>query len=112
MKRIKLEKVTTIAGGPFKTPDSEEATLIRLLRLLIFNIPPQVIKMEDSVYAMRFYEATMKFKDKNTGVLEMEDKDHEWLMGIVEKYGPIVFNVNACKVKMALEPMKEKEDKS
>lgn len=112
MKVVKLTKVKTVVGAPFRVPGDdgkiEECTdLCHLLRLLIFNLPRQMLTMEDSVKACKL----IPILDNNrSGSLELEDADYEWLLAKINAAAPMVFGINAKLVKDAFETLKE-EDK-
>lgn len=136
MKHVNIEeKPTTILGRPFKlvNPDGttepmalkceqcghitelekpvviEQAGLPDLLKVLIFNIPRQQCSMQDSLMAGDFMQQMRESKD---GVLELNDGTFDWLVKIVDKYGPLTYGVNAAPIKTALGKLQTREGKT
>ncbi len=115
MKRVKLETITTIEGKPFRIPETDsdgqailendkpkmkEASLVDLLRLFIFNLPPAQLTMQDSIEAHRLFDQIKKATD---GFLPIEEAEHDWLKKKLEDVGPKIFGISACMIKNALD---------
>ena len=115
MKKVRLSVVHTIEGKSFHIPETDgdgqavledgkpkmrEASIKDLIRIMVFNLPPDKISMADSISAHRVMEQMAHASD---GVLSLEEAEHDWLKKRTDDFGPRVFGVNAVMVKLALD---------
>lgn len=117
MKRIHIEEVKTIEGHPFKVPPEQEqeikpgekpkmeetTDLLRLLKLLVFNIPRPKVTMKDSINAADLFAAMRKAEENGAQKLELNEGTHDWLKKVIDDYGTAIYGLNAVALKDALD---------
>lgn len=120
MKKVKLDPVRTINNKCFRIPSEDgkglvdSDNLVELLKLLVFNLPPDKLTMKDSISAHRFIQ---QCDASENGYLALEEAEHDWVKDIVEKNAPRIYGINACMIKDGLdnfdrlhEPNKKSEE--
>jgi len=111
MKKIKLVVVKTVDGKAFTTQDGDktrEATIVDLIKGLIFALPRETLTMEDSIRARNLLTQLTKTLDD---IVPIEEAEHDWIKTKVSEFGPRTFGVNAVMVRDALDNFERAKEK-
>jgi hypothetical protein len=105
-----LLKIAVINDADPNGRVKERITMLDQLKWLVISCPNQITTqrtytLEDSDYAMRFFAAA----NKATNILELEDADYKWLMGIVTILSPRVHRANSRLFLNAMANLKEEK---
>ncbi len=116
MRKIKIEKWTveypTFKNGNLIGREKREETLLTALNTLISGRSPQEVPRGIELFRTNMRIAEAFEKAENTGILELEEGDYEFLKKIIEKDIPSTWAMNldiAKAVNIFLEVKKEKE---
>ena len=122
MKHVKNATINHFKGKPLKLPkkdDSdeiewedrargipvmEEATVAKLVSLIIESIPRDIFTRQDSIHCSRLWTQAHDSLAKGTGVLDIEDTEWDWLLKQVADYkvGAMVFGASRYTVESQL----------
>jgi hypothetical protein len=113
--KLKNKKLFTIDDEPMQTDAKDEgkagmrdAYLRDAIRVLCKSLPAGKFTMDDSIKA---YEIVQAVKQQPGEFFEIEQSQLDWLRDMLKAHGSLVFGINECMVKFALnaEEAKKKE---
>jgi len=72
-----------------KTPEMKTATVLDMLRGIIFSVPDSIAKGNDSIRKHRLFNAILRAEDEKAEFLELHPKIYDWIHSILRRPIPV-----------------------